>query len=138
MRYKVYGQKVKELRKEKGLSQKAFAKIIELPYMTLRRLEEKNSNNEKGLSRYTVDEKSIEKISYHLETPFEEFVSNETKERMFYFIKAQRVLLQEVRLYVKKEFGFEIQDEQIIPFLYRSMKQNKKISDYYISSIVKE
>ena len=138
MRYKVYGQKVKELRKEKGLSQKAFAKIIELPYMTLRRLEEKNSSNEKGLSRYTVDEKSIEKISYHLETPFEEFVSNETKERMFYFIKAQRVLLQEVRLYVKKEFGFEIQDEQIIPFLYRSMKQNKKISDYYISSIVKE
>ena len=125
-RYKVYGQKVKELRKEKGLSQRAFAKIIELPYMTLRRLEEKNSSNEKGLSRYTVDEKSIEKISYHLETPFEEFVSNETKERMFYFIKAQRVLLQEVRLYVKERFGFEIQDEQIIPFLFGKIKNDAK------------
>ena len=126
MRYKIYGQKVRELRKEKGLSQRAFAKIIELPYMTLRRLEEKNSSNEKGLSRYTVDEKSIEKISYHLETPFEEFVSNETKERMFYFIKAQRVLLQEVRLYVKERFGFEIQDEQIIPFLFGMIKNDAK------------
>ncbi len=126
MRYKIYGQKVRELRKEKGLSQRAFAKIIELPYMTLRRLEEKNSSNEKGLSRYTVDEKSIEKISYHLETPFEEFVSNETKERMFYFIKAQRVLLQEVRLYVKERFGFEIQDEQIIPFLFGIIKNDAK------------
>tara|TARA_R100001079_G_C4315745_1_gene96922 strand:- start:55 stop:441 length:387 start_codon:yes stop_codon:yes gene_type:complete len=126
MRYKIYGQKVKELRKEKGLSQRAFAKIIELPYMTLRRLEEKNSSNEKGLSRYTVDEKSIEKISYHLETPFEEFVSNETKERMFYFIKAQRVLLQEVRLYIKERFGFEIQDEQIIPFLFGIIKNDAK------------
>jgi len=126
MRYKIYGQKVRELRKEKGLSQRAFAKIIELPYMTLRRLEEKNSSNEKGLSRYTVDEKSIEKISYHLETPFEEFVSNETKERMFYFIKAQRVLLQEVRLYIKERFGFEIQDEQIIPFLFGMIKNDAK------------
>ena len=126
MRYKIYGQKIRELRKEKGLSQRAFAKIIELPYMTLRRLEEKNSSNEKGLSRYTVDEKSIEKISYHLETPFEEFVSNETKERMFYFIKAQRVLLQEVRLYVKERFGFEIQDEQIIPFLFGIIKNDAK------------
>tara|TARA_R100000234_G_scaffold49294_1_gene29562 strand:+ start:93 stop:479 length:387 start_codon:yes stop_codon:yes gene_type:complete len=126
MRYKIYGQKVRELRKEKGLSQRAFAKIIELPYMTLRRLEEKNSSNEKGLSRYTVDEKSIEKISYHLETPFEEFVSNETKERMFYFIKAQRVLLQEVRLYIKERFGFEIQDEQIIPFLFGIIKNDAK------------
>ena len=126
MRYKIYGQKVRELRKEKGLSQRAFAKIIELPYMTLRRLEEKNSSNEKGLSRYTVDEKSIEKISYHLETPFEEFVSNETKERMFYFIKAQRVLLQEVRLYIKERFGFEIQDEQIIPFLFGRIKNDAK------------
>ena len=126
MRYKIYGQKVRELRIEKGLSQRAFAKIIELPYMTLRRLEEKNSSNEKGLSRYTVDEKSIEKISYHLETPFEEFVSNETKERMFYFIKAQRVLLQEVRLYIKERFGFEIQDEQIIPFLFGRIKNDAK------------
>ena len=126
MRYKIYGQKVRELRKEKGLSQRAFAKIIELPYMTLRRLEEKNSSNEKGLSRYTVDEKSIEKISYHLEPPFEEFVSNETKERMFYFIKAQRVLLQEVRLYIKERFGFEIQDEQIIPFLFGIIKNDAK------------
>ena len=126
MRYKIYGQKVRELRIEKGLSQRAFVKIIELPYMTLRRLEEKNSSNEKGLSRYTVDEKSIEKISYHLETPFEEFVSNETKERMFYFIKAQRVLLQEVRLYIKERFGFEIQDEQIIPFLFGRIKNDAK------------
>ena len=126
MRYKIYGQKVRELRIEKGLSQRAFAKIIELHYMTLRRLEEKNSSNEKGLSRYTVDEKSIEKISYHLETPFEEFVSNETKERMFYFIKAQRVLLQEVRLYIKERFGFEIQDEQIIPFLFGRIKNDAK------------
>tara|TARA_R100000781_G_scaffold69327_1_gene43615 strand:+ start:308 stop:724 length:417 start_codon:yes stop_codon:yes gene_type:complete len=138
MRYKVYGQKVRELRKEKGFSQRSFAKMVELPYMTLRRIEDKNSDNKEGLSCFRVDEKAIQTIANCLETSFENLIPNETKEKMFCFIKAQRVLLQEVRLYVKKEFGFEIQDEQIIPFLYRSMKQNKKISDYYISSIVKE
>lgn len=138
MRYKIYGQKVRELRQIKGVSQRAFAKMIDLSYMTLRRIEDKNFDNEEGLSCFRVDEKTIQTIANCLETSFENLIPNETKEKMFCFIKAQRVLLQEVRLYVKKEFGFEIQDEQIIPFLYRSMKQNKKISDYYISSIVKE
>ena len=138
MRYKVYGQKVRELRKEKGFSQRSFAKMVELPYMTIRRMEDEHTKDEKGLSQFRIDMQKIKDIADTLETSFENLIPNETKEKMFCFIKAQRVLLQEVRLYVKKEFGFEIQDEQIIPFLYRSMKQNKKISDYYISSIVKE
>ena len=138
MRYKVYGQKVRELRKEKGFSQRSFAKMVELPYMTIRRMEDEHTKDEKGLSQLRIDMQKIKDIADTLETSFENLIPNETKEKMFCFIKAQRVLLQEVRLYVKKEFGFEIQDEQIIPFLYRSMKQNKKISDYYISSIVKE
>ncbi len=45
MRYKIYGQKVRELREEKGLSQRGFAKMVELPYMTLRRIEDKNFDN---------------------------------------------------------------------------------------------
>ena len=126
MRYKIYGQKVRELREEKGLSQRAFAKIIELPYMTLRRLEEKNSSNEKGLSRYTVDEKAIQTIANCLETSFENLIPSETKEKIFCFIRTQRVLLQEVRLYINKEFGFEIQDEQIIPFLFGIIKNDAK------------
>ena len=138
MRYKVYGQKVRELRKEKGFSQRSFAKMVELPYMTIRRMEDEHTKDEKGLSQFRIDMQKIIDIADTLETTVENLIPNETKEKMFCFIKAQRVLLQEVRLYVKKEFGFEIQDEQIIPFLYRSMKQNKKISDYYISSIVKE
>ena len=126
MRYKIYGQKVRELREKKGLSQRGFAKMVELPYMTLRRIEDKNFDNKEGLSCFRVDEKAIQTIANCLETSFENLIPSETKEKIFCFIRTQRVLLQEVRLYINKEFGFEIQDEQIIPFLFGIIKNDAK------------
>ena len=118
MRYKVYGQKVRELRKEKGLSQRSFAKMVELPYMTIRRMEDEHTKDEKGLSQFRIDMQKIKDIADTLETTVENLISEETKSRMYSFVRAEKSLTKEVREYVRKEHNIDIQDEQIIPFLF--------------------
>ena len=117
-RYKVYGQKVKELRKEKGLSQRGFAQIVDLPYMTIRRMEDEHTKDEKGLSQFRIDMQKIKDIADTLETTIENLISEETKSRMYSFVRAEKSLTKEVREYVRKEHNIDIQDEQIIPFLF--------------------
>ena len=117
-RYKVYGQKVKELRKEKGLSQRGFAQIVDLPYMTIRRMEDEHTKDEKGLSQFRIDMQKIKDIADTLETTVENLISEETKSRMYSFVRAEKSLTKEVREYVRKEHNIDIQDEQIIPFLF--------------------
>ena len=118
MRYKVYGQKVRELRKEKGFSQRSFAKMVELPYMTIRRMEDEHTKDEKGLSQFRIDMQKIKDIADTLETTVENLISEETKSRMYSFVRAEKSLTKEVREYVRKEHNIDIQDEQIIPFLF--------------------
>ena len=117
-RYKVYGQKVKELRKEKGLSQRGFAEIVDLPYMTIRRMEDEHTKDEKGLSQFRIDMQKIKDIADTLETTIENLISEETKSTMYNFIRVEKSLTKEVREYVRKEHNLDIQDEQIIPFLF--------------------
>ena len=117
-KYKVYGQKVKELRKQKGISQMEFAKIIDVPFMTIRRMEDKNTKDEKGLSHFRIDVQKIKDIADTLETTVEDLISEETKSTMYNFIRAEKSLTKEVREYVRKEHNLDIQDEQIIPFLF--------------------
>tara|TARA_R100001443_G_scaffold35671_2_gene49485 strand:+ start:190 stop:582 length:393 start_codon:yes stop_codon:yes gene_type:complete len=117
-KYKVYGQKVKELRKQKGISQREFAKIIDVPFMTIRRMEDKNTKDEKGLSHFRIDVQKIKDIADTLETTVEDLISEETKSTMYNFIRAEKSLTKEVREYIRKEHNLDIQDEQIIPFLF--------------------
>ena len=125
MRYKVYGQKVRELRKEKGFSQKSFAKMVELPYMTIRRMEDEHTKDEKGLSQFRIDMQKIKDIADTLETTVENLISEETKSRMYSFVRAEKSLTKEVREYVRKEHNIDIQDEQIIPFLFFIIRSKK-------------
>ena len=125
MRYKVYGQKVRELRKEKGLSQRSFAKMVELPYMTIRRMEDEHTKDEKGLSQFRIDMQKIKDIADTLETTVENLISEETKSRMYSFVRAEKSLTKEVREYVRKEHNIDIQDEQIIPFLFFIIRSKK-------------
>ena len=124
-RYKVYGQKVKELRKEKGLSQRGFAQIVDLPYMTIRRMEDEHTKDEKGLSQFRIDMQKIKDIADTLETTVENLISEETKSRMYSFVRAEKSLTKEVREYVRKEHNIDIQDEQIIPFLFFIIRSKK-------------
>tara|TARA_R100000234_G_C4854120_1_gene116437 strand:- start:42 stop:419 length:378 start_codon:yes stop_codon:yes gene_type:complete len=125
MRYKVYGQKVRELRKEKGFSQRSFAKMVELPYMTIRRMEDEHTKDEKGLSQFRIDMQKIIDIADTLETTVENLISEETKSRMYSFVRAEKSLTKEVREYVRKEHNIDIQDEQIIPFLFFIIRSKK-------------
>tara|TARA_R100000322_G_scaffold168596_1_gene138729 strand:+ start:119 stop:496 length:378 start_codon:yes stop_codon:yes gene_type:complete len=125
MRYKVYGQKVRELRKEKGFSQRSFAKMVELPYMTIRRMEDEHTKDEKGLSQFRIDMQKIKDIADTLETTVENLISEETKSRMYSFVRAEKSLTKEVREYVRKEHNIDIQDEQIIPFLFFIIRSKK-------------
>ena len=125
MRYKVYGQKVKELRKEKGLSQISFARMVELPYMTIRRMEDEHTKDEKGLSQFRIDMQKIKDIADTLETTVENLISEEAKSRMYSFVRAEKSLTKEVREYVRKEHNLDIQDEQIIPFLFFIIRSKK-------------
>ena len=124
-KYKVYGQKVKELRKQKGISQMEFAKIIDVPFMTIRRMEDKNTKDEKGLSHFRIDVQKIKDIADTLETTVEDLISEETKSTMYNFIRAEKSLTKEVREYVRKEHNLDIQDEQIIPFLFFIIRSKK-------------
>ena len=125
MRYKVYGQKVRELRKEKGFSQRSFAKMVELPYMTIRRMEDEHTKDEKGLSQFRIDMQKIKDIADTLETTVENLISEEAKSRMYSFVRAEKSLTKEVREYVRKEHNIDIQDEQIIPFLFFIIRSKK-------------
>ena len=124
-RHKVYGQKVKELRKEKGISQRGFAQIVDISYMSLRRLEDKNFDDEKGLSQFRVDVQKIKDIADALETTVENLISEESKSTMYSFVRAEKSLTKEVREYVRKEHSIDIQDEQIIPFLFFIIRSKK-------------
>jgi transcriptional regulator with XRE-family HTH domain len=125
MRYKVYGQKVRELRKEKGISQRKFAQIVDISYMSLRRLEDKKFDDEKGLSQFRIDVQKIKDIANTLETTVENLLSEETKSTMYSFVRAEKSLTKEVREYVRKEHNLDIQDEQIIPFLFFIIRSKK-------------
>jgi transcriptional regulator with XRE-family HTH domain len=125
MRYKVYGQKVRELRKEKGISQRKFAQIVDISYMSLRRLEDKKFDDEKGLSQFRIDVQKIKDIANTLETTVENLLSEETKSTMYSFVRAEKSLTKEVREYVRKEHSIDIQDEQIIPFLFFIIRSKK-------------
>jgi transcriptional regulator with XRE-family HTH domain len=125
MRYKVYGQKVRELRKEKGISQRNFAQIVDISYMSLRRLEDKKFDDEKGLSQFRIDVQKIKDIANTLETTVENLLSEETKSTMYSFVRAEKSLTKEVREYVRKEHNLDIQDEQIIPFLFFIIRSKK-------------
>ena len=51
--------------------------------------------------------------------------SEETKSTMYNFIRAEKSLTKEVREYVRKEHNIDIQDEQIIPFLFFIIRSKK-------------
>ena len=45
-------------------------------------------------------------------------LTSQTKSTMYNFIRVEKSLTKEVREYVRKEHNLDIQDEQIIPFLF--------------------
>lgn len=67
MRYRINGNKVRDLRGTLNISQKKMAEKLKIPYMTMRRIEEVDDDN---FSRIKVDKKIIQEIAKILNTPY--------------------------------------------------------------------
>ena len=67
MRYRVNGNKVRDLRGTLNISQKKMADKLKIPYMTMRRIEEVNDDN---FSKIKVDKKVIQEIARILKIPY--------------------------------------------------------------------
>ena len=119
MKYKINGKRVREVRLLQKLSQSELAKKTELSLMTIRRIEECDENN---LSSCLVRQKNIEKISRCLNIPSQELISEE----LLHHLPISRLLLIQVKEYVSEEFNFEINDDQIVPFLFGRIKNDVK------------
>lgn len=76
MRFKVNGKKIRDLRESKNVSQRRMATLMEIPYMTLRRIEEVDENN---LSKFSVDKETIHKIADYFDTTYLELLPKEIK-----------------------------------------------------------
>ena len=67
MRYRVNGKKVRDLRGTLNITQKKLAEKLEIPYMTMRRIEEVDDDN---FSKIKVDKKVIQNLAKILNTPY--------------------------------------------------------------------
>ena len=119
MKYKINGKRIREVRLLKKISQPQLAEQSELSFMTIRRIEESDKNN---TSSCLVRLRSIEKIAKCLNIPYQELVLEET----FHSIPVSPLLLTQVKEYVSNEFSFEINDDQIVPFLFGRIKNDVK------------
>tara|TARA_Y100001938_G_C7817277_1_gene294836 strand:+ start:61 stop:408 length:348 start_codon:yes stop_codon:yes gene_type:complete len=115
MKYKINGKRVREIRLFKKISQTQLAEQSELSFMTIRRIEESGKNN---ASSCLVRLRSVEKIAKCLNIPYQELVSEET----FNSLPVSPLLLTQIKEYVSNEFSFEINDNQIVPFLFGRVK----------------